>query len=227
MVKTSWIVSIGSIALLAAGTIALSSEVSNKDRIYAVVGKMVSAIEELDDLISETEVTYYSKGEEDRRYQLTYFFKKEGYFRVNFSSPFPGLTVFYKRGDDKLTVKPFRFLPLKFSFSIYNRLVRTPSGQRIDQADVRYLIEFLFRNTKWIDEKESEYLEERTHVEFLFWAKDYLEEKTFERYRVFVSSKNWLPQRIERYDKKGNLIEIAVFTKYTINSHLENSFFLF
>ena len=224
--KISLLVTIGCMILCEAGGVVWASEVTHKDRIFAVVQKMVSALEGMDDFISETEVIYYDKGKEKQRYQLTYFFKKGGYFRINFSRPFPGLTAFYKRGDEKLTAKPFRYLPLTFHFSIHNRLVRTPSGQRIDQADVRYLIEFLLKNNKWIEEKDSEFSEEGEEVTFLFWAKDYLAGETFERYRVSVSSKNWLPMQVERYASGGTPIETAIFKKYTINPHLKDSFFL-
>jgi len=109
-----------------------SSEDAVVKQILATASRMISAVEEVNDFISETEVVYYQNGEDDQRYRLTFFFKKGGKFRVNFSHPFKGITVFFKSGDEKLTVKPFKFLPLKLRFSINSSMVKTPSGQRID-----------------------------------------------------------------------------------------------
>ena len=213
------------VLLIAAAASSSSEEVADKDKIKAVAQKMISAMEEVTDFISETEVVYYKKGKEDKRYKITFFFKKEGKFRIHFSHPFPGLRVFYRGGEQKLTVKPFRFLPLKLRFSIDNSLVKTPSGQRIDQTDVNYFIQFLFKNLRWIEEEENEYLEEDDRIEFSFSAMDYVEGKMRERYRVYVSKQNWLPLGMDRYDLEGTPIETISFKKYTINAQLEDSFF--
>ncbi|MBW1863398.1 MAG: hypothetical protein JRJ02_13660 [Deltaproteobacteria bacterium] len=226
MIKSfSIITSIALIFLRGAETKQLSEE-SSASRILAVAQKMISAVKEADDIISETEIIYYKKGKEDKRYRLTYFYKQNGLSRLNFSRPYPGVTVFYKVGDKKLTVKPFRFLPLKFSFSIYNPMFKSPSGQRIDQADVEYIIKFLYKNIKWIQKRESELFEEENRIKFMFWARDYVENKNLEKYRVLVSKKNWLPVQIERYDFEDTPIETFVFKKYTINSHLKDEFLL-
>jgi len=166
------------------------------------------------------------KGKENKRYRLKYFYKQNGLSRLDFSRPYYGVTVFYKIGDKKLTVKPFRFLPLKFNFSIYNPMFKSPSGQRIDHANVDYIIKFFYKNIKWIQEKEIEFFEEENRIKFMFWARDYIEGKNPEKYRVFVSKRNWLPVKIERYDLEDKPIEIFIFKKYSINSRLKNEFFL-
>jgi outer membrane lipoprotein-sorting protein len=105
-------------------------------------------------------------------------------------------------------------------------MFKSPSGQRIDQADVEYIIKFLYKNIKWIQKRESEFFEEENRIKFMFWARDYVENRNLEKYRVSVSKKNWLPVQIERYDFEGKPIEIVVFKKYTINSHLKDEFLL-
>jgi outer membrane lipoprotein-sorting protein len=105
-------------------------------------------------------------------------------------------------------------------------MFKSPSGQRIDQADVEYIVGFLYKNIKWIREKKSEFFEEENRIKFMFWARDYVENKNLEKYRVLVSKKNWLPIQIGRYDLENNPIEIVIFKKYTIDPHLEDEFFL-
>jgi outer membrane lipoprotein-sorting protein len=53
-----------------------------------------------------------------------------------------------------------------------------------------------------------------------------VENKNFEKYRVLVSKKNWLPIQIGRYDLENKPIEIVIFKKYTIDPHLKDEFFL-
>jgi outer membrane lipoprotein-sorting protein len=55
---------------------------------------------------------------------------------------------------------------------------------------------------------------------------DYLEGKSLEKYRVFVSKKIWFPLRVERYDHEGKLIELIIFRNHTINSHLGDTIFV-
>ena len=114
---------------------------------------------------------------------------------------------------------------MKFHFSIDNRMVRTPSGQRIDQTDVQYFINFLFKNAQRIKEKENAFDEGEEQINFMFYGLDYLEDKSLEKYRVFVSKKHWFPTRIERYDLKEKPIEIMIFKNHLINSRLEDTFF--
>ena len=213
-------------ALMISAVAGLPSDIpNNKEKIVAAAQKMIAVMEEVTDFISETEVVYYKGGKEDTRYKITFFFNESGKFRIHFSRPFPGLTVFYKGGEQKLTVKPFRFLPLKLRFSINNSMVKTPSGQRIDQTDVTYFIQFLFKNLKWIEEEENEYLENDDRIEFSFYAMDYVEGTRLERYRVSVSKKNWLPLGMDSYDLQGTPIEIISFKNYTSNPQLEDEFF--
>ena len=226
MIKSFSIATIIAFIFLKGAEIEKVSEDSAAKQILAVAQKMISTIKEIDDFISEAEIIYYKKVKEDKCYRLTYFFNRKGFFRIHLSRPFPGVTVFYKRGEEKLTIKPFRFLPLKFRFSIYSAMVKGPSGQRIDQSDVGYIIEFFYKNIKWIQEGENEFFEEENQIEFMFWALDYIENKNLEKYRVFVSKENWLPTRIERYNLEDKPIEITIFKKYTINPHLKDKFFL-
>jgi len=122
-------------------------------------------------------------------------------------------------------VRPFRFLPaLSFSLSIDDAIARTPSGQRIDQTDVGYFIRFVFNNLRSIGQRENEFHEDEERITFLFWAMDYIEGKSLEKYRVFVSKKIWFPLRVERYDHKGRPIELIIFRNHSINSHLEDPF---
>jgi len=227
MVKGLSIFLLSVVMLLEATSLRASAEPSGEEKILAVVRKMISVFENVEDFTCETEVTYYNEGIEDQQWRVKFFFKKGKKFRVDFSYPYRGVSIFYRGGDEKLTVRPFRFLPaLKFRFSIDAPIAKTPSGQRINQTDVGYFIRFIFNNLKSIEQRESEFQDDGERIQFLFWALDYIEGKSLEKYRVFVSRKNWFPLRVERYNLEGKLVELIIFKNYVINSHLEDEFFV-
>jgi outer membrane lipoprotein-sorting protein len=204
-----------------------ASESSKEDRVLAIVEKMDAAFEEVKDYTCDVEQIFYKDGEEDQRYRFKLYFKKEKRIRVDFSYPYSELTLFYQGNDEKVTIVPFRFLSLlKLHYSIENPRVKTPAGRRINQTDMGYFIEFLFRNLKTVHQGDDEYQEERDRATFLFWGLDYIGGKSQEKYRVMVSRVNWLPLRIERYTPEGKPIEVSIIQNYRINTHLEDKLFV-
>jgi len=206
---------------------AYSSEPSESTPIFGVVQKMESAVKEMENYTCEVEQFFYQDGVVDQSYRFKFYFKKEKKIRVDFSRPYSSLTIFYSDGDKEATVKPFRFMPtLKFRFSIDNPMIKTLAGQRIDQTDMGHFVDFMSKNLKRIKQGEDEFYEDGEQVKFLFWAKDYIEEKLDEKYRISISKKYWLPIRIERYSLGGRPLEKTEIKNYVINTHLEDKLFV-
>ncbi len=196
-------------------------------RIFNVVKKMETSFKGVEDYTCEVEQIFYQEGTENQRYRFKYYFKKKKRTRIDFYSPYPTLSLFYRDGDKEVAVVPFRPMGLfKFHLSIDNPKVQTMAGQKINQTDMGYFIEFLSENLKKVPQKEEDFEEERDLVKFWFQALDYIEGKTIEKYRIFISKENWLPVRIERYTLEGNLIELSIIKNYTINTHLEDKLFI-
>jgi outer membrane lipoprotein-sorting protein len=164
---------------------------------------------------------------ENQRYLFKFYFKKEKKIRVDFSQPHSGLTIFYHDEDKEVTVRPLRLLSsLKFRLSVDNPLMKTLTGQRINQTDMGYFINFMFKNLKSVEQGENEFREDDERVEFLFWALDYIEEKSPEKYRISISKKDWLPIHIERYNLGDRRLEVTDIRNYVLNAHLQDKFFL-
>jgi outer membrane lipoprotein-sorting protein len=89
-----------------------------------------------------------------------------------------------------------------------------------------YFVDFMSKNLKRIKQVEDELHEDGEQVKFVFWAKDYIEEKSDEKYRISISKKHWLPIRIERYSLEGKLLEKTEIKNYIINTHLEDKLFI-
>ncbi len=199
----------------------------NEDRILAVARNMEAAFKKLEDYTCEVEQIFYQDGAENQRYLFKFYFKKEKKIRVDFYQPHSGLTIFYHDEDKEATAMPLRFLPgLKFRLSVDNPLMKTLAGQRINQTDMGYFIKFMFENLRSVEQKENEFREDTEQVEFLFWAWDYVEEKSAEKYRISISKKHWLPIRIERYNLEDRRLEVTDIRKYVLNADLEDKFFI-
>jgi outer membrane lipoprotein-sorting protein len=206
---------------------AYSSEHSEANRIFGIVQKMESAVKGMEDYTCEVEQFFFQDGVEDQSYRFKFYFKRKKRIRVDFSHPYSSMTIFYGDGDKEATVMPFRFIPtLKFRFSIDNPMIKTLAGQRIDQTDMGYFVDFVSKNLERIKQGEDEFYEDGERVKFLLWAKDYVEEKSNEKYRISISKKHWLPIRIERYSLEDRPLEMTNIKNYFINSHLEEKLFV-
>ena len=199
----------------------------DEDRILAVAQHMEAVFKEVEDYSCEVEQIFYQNGAENQQYRFKFYFKKEKKIRVDFSHPHPGLTIIYNDDETNATVIPFRSLPaLKLRLSVDNPLMKTLTGQRINQTDMGYFIDFLLKNLKKVSQKENAFYENEQRVEFFFWALDYIKGRSLERYRISISKKYWLPIRIERYSSEGKLLETSDIKNYVLNAHLEDRFFL-
>ena len=204
-----------------------SSEGAEENRVPAVVQKMETAFKTVEDYTCEVEQIFYKDGEKSEPYQFKFYFKKGKRLRVDFSRPYPSLTIFYKEGDKEATVLPIRSIhALKFRFSIDNPIIRTPSGQWINQTDMDYFIRFLFKNLENVKQRADEFYEDDDQIRFLLWGLDYIEGKNLEKYRIILSKQYWLPIRIERYDLEGKPLEVSIIHDYAINSHLSDKLFV-
>jgi outer membrane lipoprotein-sorting protein len=203
------------------------SEGAEENRVFAVVQKMESVFNKMEDYTCEVEQIFYQNGEESQRYRFKFYFKKEKKIRVDFSYPYSSLTVLYSEGDKKATVLLIRSLPtLKFRFSISNPLLRTPAGQWINQTDMGYFIKFLSNNLEKVKQKMDEFYEDKDQIKFWLWGLDYIKGKDIEKYHIFISKENWLPIRIERYDSEEKPLEVSIIQSYAINTGLNDKIFV-
>jgi len=188
---------------------------------------MQAAFEEVKDYTCEVELIFYQEDTEPQRYQFTYYFKKKKRIRIDFRYPYPTLSLFYSGRGEEVTAVPLRQVGiLKFRLSLDNPRIQTVAGQKINQTDMGYFIEFLFENLKKVPQWEEAFEEDKDQVRFWFRALDYVRGKEIERYRISISKENWLPIRIERYTLEEKPLELTIIKNYTINTHLEDKLFI-
>jgi outer membrane lipoprotein-sorting protein len=203
-----------------------TSAAADRDQILNILKEMKSQFQQIEDYSCEGEQVYFINEEEKLRIFFTYFFKKNVGVRVDFSYPQRGVTVFYKKGEEKATILPLRTLPsLQFRLSVQNPLLRTFAGQQIDQTDLGYFIDFLERSLGQSNQLNFDLVEEKEEITFLLLARDYIERKKPEKYRITLTKSRWLPVRIERYSLENIPIEKSILHSYILNAHPQDKFF--
>jgi outer membrane lipoprotein-sorting protein len=204
----------------------LQAVARDEDRILSVAQNMDEAFKRLEDYTCDVEQIFYPDGE-NQRYLFKFYFKKNKKIRVDFFDPHPGLTITYIDDDKAATVFPIRSLPVfRVRLSVDNPLLKTLSGQRINQTDMGYFIDFILKNVKKVEQKGNDFYEDAQRVEFLVLALDYISERSLEKYRISISKEHWLPTRIERYSLEGKLLEVTNIKDYLLNTNLKDKFFL-
>lgn len=234
LIASSLIMGLGIVSIL----IIISSSVSIAGKVkgspiengaLSVVQEMVSAFRRVEDYTCDVETIYYQRWQNEsgyERYRFKFYFKRTKKIRVDFSQPYPGSTVIYSEGNEEATVIPFRFLPgLNLHMSLKNPMLTTPTGQRLDQTDMGYFIDFISRSVKKIEQKNGELREDEEKIILFIRALDYLNGEKMEKYRIMISKKYWLPTRIERYELDGTPVESIQIGNYSINTHLDDHLF--
>jgi outer membrane lipoprotein-sorting protein len=202
------------------------SAAPDRDQVLNILKEIKNQFQQIEDYSCEVEQVYFINDEEKQRVYFTYFFKKGLGIRIDFSYPRGGTTVFYRRGEEKATILPLRALPgLKFRLSVQNPLLRTFTGQQIDQTDIGYFIDFLERSLMKDNQQNFDLVEGEEEITFLLFARDYLEGKNPEKYRITLSKPIWLPLRIERYSLENLPIEKSILRNYILNAHPKDQFF--
>jgi outer membrane lipoprotein-sorting protein len=228
------IIGAGMVSILIILLFSLSIPVKAKERgienkLLAVAQDMASAFQRVEDYTCDVETIFYQSWQDGtgyERYRFKFYFKRKKKIRVDFAEPYPGTIVIYSEGKEEATVIPFGFMPgLKFNLSLKNPMVKTPSGQRLDQTDMGYFIDFVFRSLKKIEQEDGELREESEKIMFFLNALDHINREKMEKYRIVISKKNWLPVGIERYELDGTLVESMQIRNYSINSHLDDHLF--
>ncbi len=203
---------------------------SIENRVLAVAQEMASAFQRLEDYTCDVDVTYHQNwgGEKKTkgRYRFKFYFKREKKIRVDFSEPYPGSIVLYSKGNEKAIVIPFNYWPgLKFKISHNHAMLKTPTGQRLEQTDMGYFIDFVLQSLQKVDQVDHQLKEGEEHMTFWLRALDYVHWKRVEKYRIVISKKYWLPVEIERYELDGTPVESIQIENYSINTHLDDHLF--
>ncbi|HTZ39867.1 MAG TPA: hypothetical protein VMB77_06905 [Syntrophales bacterium] len=197
----------------------------DRERILEAIGRIEDAYRELKSYECDIEGIYFHSGRESQRYDYRFYFRKPNLFRIEFRRPYADLTIFYTQGEREFVARPFSMFPsIQFRFSVNNPLFTTPSGQRVNQMQLFYFLEFLRQNAGTLPQGNPDFKSGDGGLSFWVTSNDYATGATV-RYRMHIDTRVWLPDRIERYDMAGTPLEFTLFRNFSINPTLDEAFF--
>jgi outer membrane lipoprotein-sorting protein len=199
---------------------------TDSERILEVGNRIEEAYGKLQSYVCDIEGIYFASGREIERYVFRFYFRKPDLFRIEFRSPYPGVTIFYTEGEKEFTSRPLAAFPsVQFRFSVNNPLFKSPSGQAVNQMHILYFLEFLRKNAGGLPQQNADFRSDGEILSFWLHAKDYIKGHLPERYRIHIDSRVWLPARFERFDMAGAPQEFTIFSNYRLNPALDGAFF--
>lgn len=157
-----------------------------------------------------------------------YFFKKPGYVRVELQKPFKGAVLIYDPVKKQARLWPFgrQSLPA-LTLSPDNRLIKSPSGQRIDQSDVGTL----FQNTKTLqghgktDLLGVARLGGKDTVHLTVEGDNGFSVASVHRYQLWLDPATGFPVKVSSYNTAGQLLETVEMEAIELNPDFPNDFF--
>ncbi len=199
---------------------------TDRERILDVIERIDEAYRKLQSYACDIEGIYFVSGRESERYEFRFYFRKPNLFRIEFRSPYPGVTIFYTEGEREFTSRPLAAFPsIQFRFSVDNPLFKSPSGQGVNQMHLFYFLKFLRQNTRNLPQEGADFRSNGETLSFWIHAKDYVTGQLPERYRMHINTGVWLPDRFERFDLADTPLEFTIFRNYRINPDLGRAFF--
>ena len=203
-----------------------AQDAADRERILEVASRIEAAYGKLQSYACDIEGIYYEAGREFERYVFRFYFGKPDRFRIEFRNPYQGVTIFYTEGEKEFTSRPLAAFPsVQFRFSVDNPFFKSPSGQAVNQMHLRHFLGFLRDNARNLPQERADFKYDGEILSFWLNAKDYVEGKLNERYRIYIDSRLWLPARLERFDMAGTPLEFTIFSNYRINPSLDRAFF--
>ena len=158
---------------------------------------------------------------------INYRYKKPGYVRMDFVKPHKGAALVYRPATGKVQLRPFGFIKsMTLTMEPTSKLVRSPSGHRVDESDIGVLLE----NAQNLAEQGSlEVLREETIQQTTMVVLEIIgEEKVLvdgvHRYMLWMDKKLKLPRIVESYDNENQLIESLFLDDLILNPEFAEIF---
>ncbi len=187
--------------------------------------KMEVAYARVEDYQMNVEVKNYKSDGSSEIRKFLYTFKKPKWIRIDFESPHPGMILIYPDKNGKVRVEPPGLSHIfNFDLSPENPLLRTPSGQRIDQTSIELLIQNISHSLT--DQRRGPvHIDENGYVRIRVLATDHFRKSIVTLYQFFIDSHLWLPVKVEESSPEGHLERTIAFQHLRINIGVLDSFF--
>lgn len=163
----------------------------------------------------------------DKSDVIRYFFKKPGFVRMDFVQPHKGAVLIYSPVTKNVRLWPFGGKLFALTLSPENRLVQSPTGQRVDRSDIGVLlnnVKTLQRNGETVVLGEELIAGTRT-VRLAVAGTGHFVVGNVHRYDLWLDSLTLLPLKVVSRDVNNDVIETVVMDDLRINVKLADELF--
>ena len=175
--------------------------------------------------ITSYSTTMRSYGEAE--HVINYRYKKPGYVRMDFVKPHKGAALVYQPTTGKVQLRPFGFSKwLTLTMNPTAKLVRSPSGHRVDESDIGVLL----NNAQKLAQQGSlkvlreETRQQTTMVVLEITGKENVLVDGVHRYLLWMDKKLKLPRIVESYNNEDQLIESLFLDDLILNPEFAEIF---
>ncbi len=158
---------------------------------------------------------------------IRYFYKKPGFVRMDFVQPHNGAVLIYSPLTGNVRLWPFGGRLFSLTLSPENRLVQSPTGQRVDRSDIGVLLDnvkTLQRNGETAVLREEPVAGTRT-VRLAVSGTGHFVAGNVHRYDLWLDSVTLLPLKVVSRDINNDVIETVVMDDLRINVKLADGLF--
>jgi len=158
---------------------------------------------------------------------IRYFYKKPGFVRMDFVQPHKGAVLIYSPLTRAVRLWPFGRTLFSLTLSPENRLVQSPTGQRVDRSDIGVLLD----NVKALQRNgETAVLGEeaiggKKAVRLAITGTGKPVAGNVRRYELWLDSISLLPLKVVSRDVNDEIIETVVMDDLSINVKLADELF--
>jgi outer membrane lipoprotein-sorting protein len=192
------------------------------DAAAGLIARMEAAYAQVAEYQTETEVSEYRDGRVIETRRFRYAFKKPHHVRIDMESPYRGMILVYPDENGKVAVT-FGFLKLRLSPG--SALLRSSTGQRIDQTDLGLLIRNITHSLT--DRRRGEIKvsgqEDRLLIEVL--AEDHFRAGDSTLYRFSIDTTRSLPMEVDELSPDGILRRRIIFRNLQTSNGIPDSLF--
>lgn len=157
------------------------------------------------------------------KHQIHYQYMKPGYVRMNFITPHKGAVLIYRPDTQMVKLQPFGFSKsIILTLHPTATLVRSPSGHRVDKSDIGVLLQNANQLAKTGHTSTRQTDNRSTLITITGKSKTTIQ--NIHQYKLWINPNTRLPEIVESYDMKNNLIEGLILKDMQINQTAENIF---
>jgi outer membrane lipoprotein-sorting protein len=194
--------------------------------VQSLLQKMKAAYSDVVDYRTRVVVKDYWSSADLRTKEFLYTFKKPERIRIDIEQPYPGMVMIYPDKNGEFVVAPSKWtLFMTLHLSPDSFLLKTASGQRLDQTDLGLLIRNIAHSVTDQRRGPLEIAEQDAHMLVNVLAENHFRRDVLTLYRFVIDEQLWLPVAVSESTPDGTLKREVSFQDLRLNTGVPDSYF--